>query len=210
MLCYNKSTKIHNYAGQDLLKESLWMLRAAAETRGGAARRRSLGHEELKAAGIKPRTAVVAFRGSDTAQMQRFKPCQLFEFSWWARWAGVRGRDISDGVVVLRGGAEGGAPQGLQAVDEEERAGQVLPALGDGVLHLVDAHVQLLDHVSVAVADLSGPRDQEVIRRLPHGLQTGEKENTHPVICWRTPAPIESDFRRMSAVLSVPGTRLKS
>ncbi len=42
-----------------------------------------------------------------------------------------------DGVVVLSGGAEGGAPQGVQAVDQDERAGQVLPAFGDGVLHLV-------------------------------------------------------------------------
>lgn len=77
----------------------------------------------------------------------------------------------SDGVVVLSRGAEGRAPQGIQAVDQDERAGQVLPALGDGVLHLVQAYVQLLDHVPVAVADLSRPRDQEVVGRLPHGLQ---------------------------------------
>jgi len=81
-------------------------------------------------------------------------------------------RGSSDGVVFLNGGAEGGAPQRLQAVDKDEGARQVLPAFSDGVLHFVQAHVQLLDHVSVAVADLSGPRDQEVIRRLPHGLQT--------------------------------------
>lgn len=87
-------------------------------------------------------------------------------------------KESSDGVVVLSGGAEGGAPQGVQAVDQDECASQVFPAFGDGVLHLVQAHVQLLDHIPVAVTDLSGPRDQEVIRRLPHGLQT-ERGQSH-------------------------------
>lgn len=41
-----------------------------------------------------------------------------------------------DSVVILSR-AEGGAPQGVQAVDQDERAGQVLPAFGDGVFHLV-------------------------------------------------------------------------
>lgn len=78
----------------------------------------------------------------------------------------------SDGVVVLSRGAESRAPQDIQAVDQDERASQVLPAFGDGVLHLVQAHVKLLDHIPVAIANLSCPRDQEVVCRLPHGLQT--------------------------------------
>lgn len=73
-----------------------------------------------------------------------------------------------DGTVVLRGGAEGGAPEHIQAVDEDERARQVFPALGDGALHLVQAHVQLLDHVPVAVPNLGRPGQQEVIGWLPH------------------------------------------
>lgn len=80
-----------------------------------------------------------------------------------------------DGVVVLSGGAEGRAPQGIQAVDQDERASQVLPAFGDGVLHLVQAYVQLLDHIPVAVTDLGSPCDQEVVGWLPHGLQTERK-----------------------------------
>lgn len=81
----------------------------------------------------------------------------------------------SDGVVFLSGGAEGRAPQGVQAVDQDERASQVLPAFGDGVLHLVQAHVQLLDHIPVAVPNLGSPRHQEVVGWLPHGLQTQNK-----------------------------------
>lgn len=42
-----------------------------------------------------------------------------------------------DGTVILSGRVKGGAPQGIQAVDQDERAGQVLPTFGDGVLHLV-------------------------------------------------------------------------
>lgn len=63
-----------------------------------------------------------------------------------------------DGEVILSGGAEGGAPEDVQAVDEDERARQVFPALGDGALHLVQAHVKLLDHVPVTVSDLGRPR----------------------------------------------------
>ena len=95
-----------------------------------------------------------------------------------------RGGRSSDGVVLLGGGAEGGAPQGVQAVDQDECARQVLPAFGDGVLHLVQAHVQLLDHVPVAVPDLSRPRDQEVVRRLPHGLRTDRWEGGHVRSPW--------------------------
>lgn len=70
----------------------------------------------------------------------------------------------------MRGGAEGGAPQHVEAVDEDECACEMFPALGDGVLHAVQTQLELLDHVAVAVADLSRPRQQEVVRRLPHGL----------------------------------------
>lgn len=40
-------------------------------------------------------------------------------------------------VVILCNWAEGGAPQCVQAVDQDKRAGQVLPAFGDGILYLV-------------------------------------------------------------------------
>lgn len=84
----------------------------------------------------------------------------------------------SDGVVVLSGRAEGRAPQDVQAVDQDQRAGQVLPAFGDGVFHFVQPHVQLLDHIPVAVAYLGGPCDQEIICRLPHGLQAERRRFT--------------------------------
>ena len=85
---------------------------------------------------------------------------------------------LSDGVVFLVLRAEGRAPQGVQAVDQDEGPCQVSPALGDGVLHLVQAQVQLLQDVPVAVPDLSRPRHQEVVRRLPHGLK---REREHPI-----------------------------
>lgn len=75
-----------------------------------------------------------------------------------------------DGEVVLRGRTKGRAPEHVQAVDEDEGTSEVLPAFGKGVLHAVQAQVQLLDHVTVTVPDLSRPRQQEVVRRLPHGL----------------------------------------
>lgn len=74
------------------------------------------------------------------------------------------------GKIILRGGAEGGASEHVQAVDEDEGAGQVLPSLGDGVLHTVQAQVQLLNHIAVAVPDLGRPCQQEVVRWLPHCL----------------------------------------
>lgn len=46
----------------------------------------------------------------------------------------------------------------------------MLPPLGDGVPHLVQAEVQLLDHVTVAVPDVGRPRQEEVVGWLPHGL----------------------------------------
>lgn len=76
---------------------------------------------------------------------------------------------VLDNTVVLSR-TEGRAPQGVQAVDQDQGASQVLPPLGYRVLHLVQTQMKLLDHVSVTVPDLSRPRHQEVVRRLPHGL----------------------------------------
>lgn len=87
-----------------------------------------------------------------------------------------------DGKVILRGGTEGGAPEHVKAVDEDDCSCEVLPPLGDGVLHAVQAQVQLLDHVPVTVANLGRPRQQEVVRRLPHGLGSGEDGNDQPMM----------------------------
>ena len=71
----------------------------------------------------------------------------------------------------MRDGAEGGASECVQAVDQDEGASQVLPTPGDGVLHLVQAQVELLDHIPIAVPYLGSPCYQKVICRLPHGLE---------------------------------------
>lgn len=63
----------------------------------------------------------------------------------------------SNHKVVLVGRTEGSRSQDVQGVHEDEGACEVLPALGDGVLHLVQAGVQLLDDVPVAVPDLVAP-----------------------------------------------------
>lgn len=68
-------------------------------------------------------------------------------------------------------GTEGGTAEGVQAVDQDECASQVLPPLGDGVPHPVQAHVELLDHITVAVTNVGGPGQEEVIGRLPHALE---------------------------------------
>lgn len=47
----------------------------------------------------------------------------------------------------------------------------MLPPLGDGAPHLVQAEVELLDHVSVAVPDVGGPGQEEVVGWLPHALK---------------------------------------
>lgn len=78
-----------------------------------------------------------------------------------------------DGKILVVLGAEGSCPQHVQGVDEDQGAREVLPALGDGVLHLVQPRVQLLDDVPVAVPHLAAPGEQEVVRWLPHGLGTG-------------------------------------
>lgn len=88
-----------------------------------------------------------------------------------------RGRYCSHGKVSVPRGAEGGTAEGVEAVDEDERAGQVLPPLGDGVPHLVQAQVELLDHVSVAVPHVGGPGQEEVVRRLPHALKGRDRNN---------------------------------
>lgn len=80
------------------------------------------------------------------------------------------------GTIILRGGTEGGAPQKIQAVDKNEGTSDVSPPLGDGVLHFVQACVKFLNHISIAISNLSRPCDQEVIGRFPHGLK---RENTH-------------------------------
>lgn len=77
----------------------------------------------------------------------------------------------SHSEVPVSHGAEGGAAEGIQAVDEDQRAGQVLPPLGDGVPHPVQAEVELLDHVPVAVPDVGSPRQEEVVGWFPHALK---------------------------------------
>ena len=47
----------------------------------------------------------------------------------------------------------------------------MLPPLGDRVPHLVQADVELLDHVAVAVSDVGRPSQQEVVGWLPHALK---------------------------------------
>lgn len=81
------------------------------------------------------------------------------------------GSKCSHSEISVSDGTEGGTAEGIQAVDKDQRAGQVLPPLGDGVPHLVQAEVELLDHVSVAVPDVGGPRQEEVVGRLPHALK---------------------------------------
>lgn len=63
----------------------------------------------------------------------------------------------SNHKVVLVGRTEGSRSQDVQGVHEDEGAREVLPALGDGVLHPVQAGVQLLDDIPVAVPDLVAP-----------------------------------------------------
>lgn len=76
-----------------------------------------------------------------------------------------------DGKILVVLWAEGSCPEDVQGVDEDQGAGEMLPALGDGVLHLVQPRVQLLNHVTVAVAHLAAPGEEEVVRGLPHGLR---------------------------------------
>lgn len=75
--------------------------------------------------------------------------------------------------ISVPNGTEGGTAEGIQAVDQDERPSQVLPPLGDGVPHPVQAQVKLLDHVSVAVTDMGRPGQEEVVGRLPHALKDG-------------------------------------
>lgn len=78
----------------------------------------------------------------------------------------------SHSEISVPDGTEGGASEAIQAVDQDQRARQVLPPFGDGVPHPVKAHVKLLDHVAVAVANVGGPGQQEVVGGFPHALRT--------------------------------------
>lgn len=102
----------------------------------------------------------------------------------------------SDHEVVLVRGAEGSCSQNVQTVHQDQGPREVFPALGDGVLHPVQARVQLLDDIAVAVPDLVAPGQQEVIRGFPHGLdgegapngrresrrRLGDSEGVDPII----------------------------
>lgn len=76
-----------------------------------------------------------------------------------------------DGKILMVLRAEGSCPQYVQGVDEDQGARKMLPAFGDGVLHLVQPCVQLLDHITVAVTHLAAPSEKEIICWLPHGLR---------------------------------------
>lgn len=54
-------------------------------------------------------------------------------------------------------GTESGRSQDVQGVDHDQGPCEVFPALGDGVFHLIQASVQLLDDIPVAVPDLVAP-----------------------------------------------------
>lgn len=73
--------------------------------------------------------------------------------------------------ITVADRTESSTAQGVQAVDQDECASQVLPPLGDGVPHPVQAHVELLDYVTVAVTNVGGPGQEEVISWFPHALE---------------------------------------
>lgn len=52
----------------------------------------------------------------------------------------------------------------------------MFPPLSDGVPHFVQAVVEFLDHVPVAVPNVGRPRQQEIIRWFPHGLKSQRKK----------------------------------
>lgn len=70
--------------------------------------------------------------------------------------AGGGGTRSNHKVVLVRR-AEGSCSQNVQGVHQDQRPREVFPALGDGVLHPVQACVQLLDDIPVAVPDLVAP-----------------------------------------------------
>lgn len=59
----------------------------------------------------------------------------------------------------------------IKTVHCDECPGQVSPLSGGRVLHFIKHQMQVLDHVPVAVSVAQTPGVQEVIGRLPHGLQ---------------------------------------
>lgn len=106
----------------------------------------------------------------------------------------------SHGEISVSSGAEGGAAEAVQAVDQDQRARQVLPPFGDGVPHPVQAHVELLDDVAVAVSNVGGPGEEEVIRWLPHALRTEQSRERSsgevllpPQPSWRTSPRLQQD-----------------
>lgn len=78
---------------------------------------------------------------------------------------------ISHSKISISCRTEGRTAKGIEAVDKYKCARQVLPPLGDGVPHLVQAKVELLDHISVAIPNMGSPRQQEVIGWFPHRLK---------------------------------------
>lgn len=72
--------------------------------------------------------------------------------------------------ITVADGTEGSTSECVQAVDQDECASQVLPPLGDGVPHPVQAHMELLDYIPVTVANMGGPGQEEVIGWFPHAL----------------------------------------
>lgn len=74
-------------------------------------------------------------------------------------------------------GTEGRGSQDVQGVYQDQGPREVLPALGDGVLHLVQADVQFLDDIPVAVPYLVAPGEEKVVGGLPHGLDGADIQN---------------------------------
>ena len=83
----------------------------------------------------------------------------------------------SNHEVIMVHGTEGRGSQDVQGVYQDQGPREVLPALGDGVLHLVQADVQFLDDIPVAVPDLVAPGEEKVVGGLPHGLDGVVVEN---------------------------------
>lgn len=77
----------------------------------------------------------------------------------------------SNSEISVTDGTEGRTSERVQAVDQDQCACQVLPPFGDGVPHLVKAHMKLLDYVPVAVANVGGPGQEEVVGWFPHALR---------------------------------------
>lgn len=94
-----------------------------------------------------------------------FLPPPLHVMARASRTDGGRGAQSSSGregtlsnhEVVVVGRTEGSCSQNVQGVHQDQSPREVFPTLGDGVFHLVQAYVQLLDDIPVAVPDLVAP-----------------------------------------------------